>query len=363
MKTYKVLLLVGSLCFSSLLFSQTIGRLDYVEGDVELTRNGTAMPRVSIGMPIEHMDLVTTSANGLAAISFTQDSGLSGSIQVSPKTTALIRKDSIGGVATNEVQLLAGSVSLKVKKLAGAKVNAQVRTPTSVLGVRGTEFVVASFNGSVLVATKEGEVACNPWSMASGTRSSAHLSSIPGTLVEILENGAMKGADFPKENFEENWKSIKARWSDYQVELIVANPVAMLNMFAGNWNRYAEGLHSSAASLRANPALQSWMRQGAGVSSSYGETIKEKMSVMQDLIAIRPQMLMSIISMYRIEELIPYIPNAAKGQKLITGQTVDSFIKDYTRQLRGVKDAVSLFYTAEKLYMLRNDGESPFLDF
>lgn len=363
MNTNKVFLLVGCLCFSSLLFSQTIGKFDYVEGDVELTRNGTVLSRVSIGMAIEHMDVIATSENGLATISFTPDSGLSGSIQISPKTTALIRKDAIGGVATNEVQLLAGSVNLKVKKLAGSRVNAQVRTPTSVLGVRGTEFVVASFNGSVLVATKEGEVACNPWSMTSGTLSSARLSSVPGTLVEILENGAMKGSDFPKENFEENWKSIKARWSDYQVELIVANPVAMLNMFAGNWNQYAKGLENAAASLQANTALQTWMRQGSDFSFNYGETVKEKMSVMQDLIAVRPQMLMSIIAMYRIEELIPYIPDSAKGQKLITGQTVDSFIKDYTRQLRGVKDAISLFYTAEKLYMLRNDGESPFLDF
>lgn len=360
----KILLLAAVCLFAgSAGFGQVLGRIEYMDGSVEVSRNGSLLSGVDIGTPIENLDHIKTSTDATVTIAFSKDSGLSGTLQIVPGTNAVIRQDQIAGTATNEVELLAGSVSLKVKRLAGVRSSAQVRTPTAVLGVRGTEFVVASFNGSVLVACKEGEVACHAYSSSTGSKSSKSLPSVPGKMVEVLENGAMNSSAFPEGSFEENWEAVRNKWKDLQIELVVANPASMLNMFAGDWTMYASKLDAGAARLRANAALKNWLKQGSSPAGSFGDWMKEKQAVVKDLISIRGDMMMAIINWYRIEELVPYIPESSYGQKLANGQTIGSFISQYNKSSKTVSNAVSLFRAAEKLYMLRNDGVSPFSDF
>ena len=51
------------------------------------------------------------------------------------------------------------------------------------------------------------------------------------------------------------------------------------------------------------------------------------------------------------------------GKKLSNGKTVREFIAAYRRDSQKVTLAIALFAAAEKQYMLRNDGISPFSDF
>ena len=84
---------------------------------------------------------------------------------------------------------------------------------------------------------------------------------------------------------------------------------------------------------------------------------------MKDLMNIRGDMVLSISTWYRLEQLIPLLPESVMDKKLSTGQTVKSFISQYSRSSRTMSESVGLFYAAEKQYMLRNDGVSPFMDF
>lgn len=363
MKQRNLLLVVLLLLAGSIGFSQVLGRIEYMEGTVQISRNGTTLSGVDIGTSIENLDQVKTTPDSSVTIAFSKNSGLSGTLQIVPGTTAVIRQDQISGTATNEVELLAGSVSLKVKRLAGVRSAAQVKTPTSVLGVRGTEFVVASFNGAVLVACKEGEVACFAYSASTGSKSTQSIPSVPGKIVEVMENGSMKSGDFPEGNFEENWDAVRDTWKNFYIELLVADPAAMLNAFAGNWSLYSTKLESGAAKLRANQTLKNWLKQGSTPSGSFGIWMKEKQAVVKDLISVRGDMMLAIITWYRIEELLPYIPESAMSRKLANGQTIGSFIAQYKKSSKTVSNAISLFRSAEKLYMLRNDGVSPFSDF
>ena len=48
--------------------AQVLGKVDYMEGSVELTRNGERLRKVEIGTPVENLDLVKTSSDGLLSI-------------------------------------------------------------------------------------------------------------------------------------------------------------------------------------------------------------------------------------------------------------------------------------------------------
>jgi len=128
---------------------------------------------------------------------------------------------------------------------------------------------------------------------------------------------------------------------------------------------YSAKVESGAAILGANPALQKWLKgaSSAKPSGTMSDWIKERPPVMKDLIAIRPDMVIAMITLYRIQELVPYLPESSMNRVLMNGQTVKSFVGQFNRSSKTVMDAASLFYAAEKQYMLRNDGLSPFMEF
>ena len=347
--------------------AQIVGKVEYAEGKPEILRNGETIRALEAGFPIENMDTIRTQADGRVVISFSEASGLGGSIDIAPESTAIIRQDLVSGKIANEAQILGGSVNLKVKRLAGDKASFRARTPTAVLGVRGTEFVVMSFNGAALVACSDGEVFCSSWSeltMSAGNAESG-VSSVPGNLVEVLESGSLKTGAFPAGDFDANWKDVSARWKDFQVELFTADPVSFMNSFVSSWDESSGKVASGAARLRANPVLKGWLAAAkAGKNpGTRAQWVKERPEVMKDLIAIRPNMVLAMMTWYRLQELIPYVAKKELDRTLVNGQTVRAFINRFKRDSRDVSSAFALFYAAEKQYMIRNEGLSPFMEF
>jgi hypothetical protein len=349
-------------------FAEAIGMIDYLDGAVELTRNGEAVKGVDIGTKIENLDFIKTSADSQVTISFLKSSGLTGTMTIVPGSSALIRQDQISGSGASEIQLMAGSVNLKVKRLVKGESSVQVRTPTAVLGVRGTEFVVATFSGTAIVACKEGEVYCASSSDMSVSRmslSSKGESSVPGTMVEILESGKLNSGSFPAGDFDEKWKEIEGKWKSYNVDIVSEDPVSYLNTFVPNWNTYATKVTAHLNTLNSNATLKQWLRDAAAgrTGGSYAAWAKEKPLVVKDLIAMRGDMMIATITLFRIQEVLAHIPASAMNAKLSDGKTMKSFIELYNRQTKPVFSAISLFNAAEKLYMERNDGVSPFSEF
>ena len=366
----KKIMLTGLILFCSIygmLSAQILGKIDYIEGNAELVRDGSSVSVVDIGTRIENLDQIKTSPDGLVTIAFDRNSGLTGTLQIAPNTVAIIRQDQISGTSANEVQLMAGSVGLKVKRLAGLKSSVQVRTPTAILGVRGTEFVVASFNGSSLVACKEGEVSCAAYSGITGAPvgSGGKVSSVPGTLVEVQESGSFTTGIFPDGDFDKNWNDVQKKWKNFYVDIFIEDPVGFMNNFINNWTKYSNQFLEGSQKLRSNKVLKNWLRttKSGKVSGSYSDWVKERPAVMKDMIALRPNMMMTMITWYRLQELIPFIPASSMSKQLSNGQTVRTFVDNFTHVSKNVSDAIEFFNAAEKQYMLRNDGMSPFSDF
>ncbi len=358
----KALLMYAVLaCFGAAsLGAQVIGTIDYLEGGVEITRYGARLSSPDIGTRIENLDVIKTGPDGMVSIVFDRSTNITGTVKVVPSSTATLRTEQLSGRPANQVEVMAGSVNLKVKRLAGMDAGIQVRTPSAVLGVRGTEFVVMSFNGTALVACNEGEVFCS-----SSSTNRNGVSSVPGVMVQVFETGALDSGRFPEGDFYENWAQVSERWKGLKVEIFVEEPMPLLNQLVQAWDVNAPKIAVSLNKLKANQTIQTWLRDTSTGTPAGGmaQWVVERPKVMQDLISVRPDLVMAMTTYFRLSELIPHVPDSAMNQRLSNGKTFAAFLREFKRSESAMMEAMSIFHAAEKQYMRRNDGISPFTDF
>jgi hypothetical protein len=118
-----------------------VGRVKVVKGSVAIERAGARVP-ATVGMPVQEGDVVVTGRDGSAGVTFNDDSLLS----VGPDSALAIDRfafDSTTHAGRFDTSLRQGTLSAVSGKIAKQSPDAmKVRTPSTILGVRGTEFVV-----------------------------------------------------------------------------------------------------------------------------------------------------------------------------------------------------------------------------
>jgi hypothetical protein len=127
--------------FASAGLAADAGEIKTATGTVHLERAGKKLP-VRIGMPVQQSDTVVTGADGAAGIVFTDNSRLS----IGPNTVLGIDKyafDTTTHAGQFDASLKKGTLAvISGKMVKQAPESMRVRTPSSIMGVRGTEFVV-----------------------------------------------------------------------------------------------------------------------------------------------------------------------------------------------------------------------------
>jgi hypothetical protein len=118
-----------------------VGQIKTASGSVQLERGGQRLP-VQVGTPVQQGDKVLTGADGAAGITFTDNSLLS----VGPNSVLGIDRyvfDSTTHAGKFDASLSKGTLAVISGKIVKQSPEAmRVRTPSSIMGVRGTEFVV-----------------------------------------------------------------------------------------------------------------------------------------------------------------------------------------------------------------------------
>ncbi len=127
--------------FASAGLAADAGEVKSVSGTVHLERAGKKLP-VKVGTAVQQSDMVVTGADGAAGIVFTDNSRLS----VGPNTVLGIDKyafDSTTHAGQFDANLKKGTLAVVSGKMVKQSPESmRVRTPSSIMGVRGTEFVV-----------------------------------------------------------------------------------------------------------------------------------------------------------------------------------------------------------------------------
>ncbi|MGQ0585990.1 MAG: FecR family protein [Gammaproteobacteria bacterium] len=131
--------------FAQAATASDVGQIKTSKGAVVVVRNGQELPGTP-GTALQQSDRVVTKADGSAGITFRDDSLLS----LGPDSVLDISKFSFqaqGQADELEATLHRGTLSaVSGKIVARAPEAMRIRTPTTVLGVRGTEFFVKVTN-------------------------------------------------------------------------------------------------------------------------------------------------------------------------------------------------------------------------
>jgi hypothetical protein len=119
-----------------------IGQIKVAKGQVTVERAGQALPG-QIGLKLEPQDVVRTGADGSVGITMRDDSLLS----AGPNSIVVLERfdfEPTTQAGRFDSRLDRGTLAVLSGRLAKQSPQAvTVRTPSAVLGVRGTEFVVA----------------------------------------------------------------------------------------------------------------------------------------------------------------------------------------------------------------------------
>lgn len=127
--------------FATAAMAADVGEVKVVKGTAHIERGAERIP-VSAGMPVQQSDKVVTGADGTVGITFSDNSLLS----IGPESRLAIDHyvfDSTTHAGRFDSTLSRGTVAVVSGKIVKQSPEAmKIRTPSSIMGVRGTEFVV-----------------------------------------------------------------------------------------------------------------------------------------------------------------------------------------------------------------------------
>ena len=135
------IIMAGLVGFVAAAVAADVGEIKTVSGSAQLERGGQRLP-VRAGMPVQQSDKLLTGADGSIGVTFTDNSLLS----IGPNSALAIDRyvfDSTTHAGQFETSLSKGTLAVISGKIVKQSPDAmRVRTPSSIMGVRGTEFAV-----------------------------------------------------------------------------------------------------------------------------------------------------------------------------------------------------------------------------
>ena len=138
---HKSLILVAMVAVSFPVFAADVGLVKVSRGNVQIERNGAKIA-APVGAAVQTSDVILTGADGSAGITFTDNSLVS----VGPNSVFAIDKytfDSTTHVGEFEGNLKKGRLAaISGKMVKQSPESMKIRTPSAIMGVRGTDFVV-----------------------------------------------------------------------------------------------------------------------------------------------------------------------------------------------------------------------------
>ena len=135
------MILVAALGFAGTAMAADIGLIKVAKGSVQIQRGAAKIP-ASVGTGLQAADVVVTGTDGSAGITFTDNSLVS----IGPNSVFAIDKyrfDTTTHAGEFEGSLRKGRLAAASGKMVKQSPESmKIRTPSAIMGVRGTDFVV-----------------------------------------------------------------------------------------------------------------------------------------------------------------------------------------------------------------------------
>jgi hypothetical protein len=135
------ILAVGLTAFAAATAASDVGEIKVLKGAAHIER-GAQRIALRMGMPVQQADKVVTGADGTVGITFTDNSLLS----IGPDSVFAIDRyvfDTTTHAGQFDSTISRGTLAvISGKMVKQSPESMKIRTPSSIMGVRGTEFVV-----------------------------------------------------------------------------------------------------------------------------------------------------------------------------------------------------------------------------
>ena len=137
----KLLIILAAIGFSGIAHAADIGLVKVSKGSVQIQRDGARIP-AAVGVGLRTADVIVTGADSSAGITFTDNSLVS----IGPNSVFAIEKyrfDTTTHAGEFQGNLRQGRLAAASGKMVKqAPESMKIRTPSAIMGVRGTDFVV-----------------------------------------------------------------------------------------------------------------------------------------------------------------------------------------------------------------------------
>lgn len=273
--------------------ARRLGELVFAEGSVSLHRAGASAVKADIGDVVNAFDVLVTGPRSRAEIDIGSGAAGGATIKLAENTAFYFDTKELDDAARRTVvQLLSGSVAIKVDKLANGSF--QVGTDNAVLGVRGTVFIVDTVpDASLLVTCDQGAV--------SVTADGATTTAKPGGVVELPAAGSMRlRAVEPADlgTFRSGWKTDAFREFS-------SKALAFASSYASTLDGNRQAFRTALAKLDAQKAtLDAWRTaKASGREPRFTDWIPEKKAVASSLFDALKALFLVERPYYRLLEL------------------------------------------------------------
>ncbi len=329
------------------------GTVQYADGSATVTRDGQKAVPADIGDKLYSDDLVSTSADCTLIIEVDKSTNMTGTVTVRPRTALYLSSFEGSSGSQNSIDLLSGSISAKVKKVAGfdsrgRRVTMTVRTNSMVAGVRGTEFDVStSVNDATLVTCSEGSVTCSDGNQ-----------NLPVNAGKALEKR-------PDERFNylpvsvSSLKEFRESWNTKEIEAFKSDPVRALSYYEQRYTDLYQRFKDSFMQLAGSATLKNWIAEhskGIVPNPRDPKVMREKKEVSAQIFSMQKILFNYERIYYRMQEVQALIENTTlENRELRPGYKAGEFIRRVQNESRGLAESVALCRFAEKLYQEREE--------
>ena len=339
-------------CAAALLANadDTLGSLTYMEGDVSLVRDGDEVSALAIGQTVQNFDLVKTGPDGLAEIDITAGGAPQFTVKVSADTQFSLELATVQGKQQTTVGIIGGSVSLKVAKLTGAQ-TMSVRTDSTVMGVRGTQFsVTAPATGDILVTCDEGDVLCTDGS-------GKELHAIPGSAVENRLDATFRSTPVNVADIA----TFSSAWTTERGQALEKNALGLIRTNARLYLQLSRDLTAANAELaRSQTIITKWSTEDrAGRIGQRAEIARERRSIGGTLSRLRQIQFRMERIQFRLERLRALHARGIGQGSLDGGVSTTQFFQQLETDRRDIEGKLAQTRYVAKMYAKRNNGELP----
>ena len=331
--------------------AEPIGRVVYIEGIVDLQRDGDILELwdSDIGLDIYNYDLIETGVDGFIEIELINYKGRGSKIKVDNDTAFYFDVACISGDSKTNVVMMSGALSFKINKLAGSE-ELNVRTESAVMGVRGTDFKVQRApEGSVLVTCVEGKVACED-----DRRMQRYAS--PGSIVEKKSGSSISRVDI--DVGDENLYGMY--WIGKREEIFRAGAETFVKGYAVQYNNYLPRfLEAYENLLSVADVLEAYGRDEAVSAGFSSKMITVKSDTTDELIMMRSILPLFEHAFYAVQVLEDYHKSGIGKTTISSSMSSDQFFAEFAGSKGDIKNKLADVRYFIKLYMNISRAASP----